>query len=143
MDDTEALVLLGHLAELDRRKYDDVTARAWAWALIEVPLDDALEIALEAYDHGVRYIDVAVIREGWADRKARARNSYNGALLRGLIPPDWPKDRPLPREAQQRLEAARKAEYERTNDTTVQGALTGDGSAKAIDMGLRLKGTDA
>lgn len=99
----ECFQVLAMLAELDRREYDETTAKAWAWILGDIPAEDLQRIAFEGVKRDDGYVDPKYISGQWEREKARARSFVRSAKLRGMIPQDWPADRPVPAAVKARL----------------------------------------
>lgn len=128
MSPTEAAQLLSILAAVDRREFDAPTAKAWAWALTDVPAERCEEAARRAMREGV-YVDVAAIRTQLRRMQPALERDVRSAKARGLIATDWPTRTPLPIDIERSLRTLQSADWERTNDTPAEiTAMTRDGA---------------
>lgn len=115
MSPTDAAQLLSVLAAVDRREFDAPTAKAWAWALSEVPLHRCEQAARRAMNEGV-YVDVAAIRTHLRRMQPQLERDVRSAKARGLIDSTWPAARPLTAELEQQLHTIQETEWAATND---------------------------
>lgn len=137
MNAREANRLLYLLSAHDRREVNADVAEAWALALREVPFD----LAVRAADRAIRlehdrYITVGVVREHLTYLKRAVERDVRVAKQLRIIDAAWPADRPLPADADARLQAWRQREWAANNDRPEDIApLTG----RPVDLGLELK----
>lgn len=130
MTPNEALDLLSTLAIFDRREVNAAVARGWAWALDDVPAYLAVEAARRAQDAGV-YVDIQAVKRELNAMRPQLESDVRSARQRGLVPADYPKSKPLSPEVRQRLNEARRREFEENNDRPEELSPPGPG----VDLG--------
>lgn len=119
MNASEALKLLSVLAEIDRREFNATTGQAWAWALEDVEYARGLEAAKRAMKAGEKYIDLQTIQHQLRAMQPRLEADVRSAKLRGVIPDDWPKHKPLTLALEAELRHLQKIDYSIHNDAAL------------------------
>lgn len=113
MNQLEAGALLTLAAGYDRfMGADEITTPAWAIALADVPFEGARDAVVEHYKTQRRSVTVADIRQAVtseAERTTPYRIAANVRAARGygLIARDWPENKRLDRETENKLYAIR------------------------------------
>lgn len=124
------LDLLTALASLDARvKFDAVTAYGWAQVLSNLPDEILVRAgfdAARANDYG-GLVTVGMVEKHAQPYLRQIAADVKSARIRGLVPKDWPDNKPIPKAAQERLTRI----FEETNDYPRDIAPAG----KPIDLG--------
>ncbi len=107
--------LLSVLASLDQRvRFDEVVAIGWSQALFDLP-DEVLipsAVAAARANRNGAMVTVGMVEEHAKPFMRRIARDVRSARIRGLVPREWPDNRPIPESAQEQL----VREFEATND---------------------------
>ncbi|MGN6199103.1 hypothetical protein [Humibacter sp.] len=127
MNITEAAKLLTVAAGFDRRQVTEVTATAWAAVLANYPYPECERAVIEHYrDSKTRgqYLNVShILDRVESSLRLRTRDietDVRAAKARGIVPKTWPDNLPLSAEDAGRLQAARDADRETSEQLGIE-----------------------